>query len=56
MITALLVVASCLVGLLVAIAVIVSLIIIIRSGGLDTVSTARQDWIQRRSDKDEREW
>lgn len=56
MITMILVVMGCLVGLLLSIAVIAGLIVIIRSGGLDTVSTARQDWIQRRSDRDEREW
>lgn len=31
-------------------------VLIARAGGRDGVSSARQDWIQRRSDDDERQW
>jgi hypothetical protein len=30
--------------------------LLVRAGARDTVSTAREDWITRRSDKDGREW
>ncbi|RME99301.1 MAG: hypothetical protein D6768_15310 [Chloroflexi bacterium] len=48
-----LLVVICGVALAVAIAAVV---LLVRAGERDGVSSARQDWIQRRSDDDEREW
>jgi len=31
-------------------------VIVMQAGQRDTVSTAREDWIHRRSEKDERDW
>jgi hypothetical protein len=48
---------GCLGGLLLlAIAIGVGIVVIMQAGERDTVSTARQDWIQRRSDKDDQKW
>jgi len=47
-----LVAAACAVGLLVLAGLIAGLILIMQSGQRDAVSAARQDWIERRSDKD----
>jgi len=48
-----LLVVICGVALAVAIAAVV---LLVRAGERDGVSSARQGWIQRRSDDDEREW
>lgn len=52
MITVLLV-AGCVGVLLVAVIVAA---VVMQAGQRDTVSTARQDWIHRRSDKDDHGW
>jgi hypothetical protein len=49
--------AGCLLGallLLTSLGVVIFLVMQARER--DSISTARQDWIQRRSEKDEREW
>jgi hypothetical protein len=56
MITSLLLVAGCLLGLLLLGALVVGIVIVLRAGERDKVSPARQDWIQRRSEKDEQGW
>ena len=52
----LLLIVGCLLGLVVLAACIVAIIVILNSGERDTVSTARQGWINRRSEKDEEDW
>ena len=47
---------GCLLGFLVLGGVIVGIIVVLNSGENDVVSTARQGWINRRSDKDEEDW
>jgi len=44
---------GCLLGVLVAGAVLVGLVILMNSGQHDRVSSARQGWIDRRSEKDQ---
>jgi hypothetical protein len=52
----LLLVGGCLLGLLLLGALVVGIVIVIQAGERDKVSPARQDWMQRRSEKDEQEW
>ena len=56
MVSILLVVVGCVVGLLILAALSVGIFIVLRAGQRDTVSAAREDWIQRRSERDEQEW
>ncbi len=56
MVASILTIAGCVVVLLLLIMLIMAGILIMRAGSRDSVSAAREDWIQRRSDKDEREW
>lgn len=51
-----LMVSLCAVALLVLVGLVVGIIIIMKSGERDTVSSAREGWINRRSDKDEQGW
>ncbi|MCK6625428.1 MAG: hypothetical protein L6R45_09660 [Anaerolineae bacterium] len=51
-----LMVSLCAVALLVLAGLAVGIIIIMKSGERDTVSSAREAWINRRSDKDEQGW
>ncbi len=46
----------CLVMALVGVAIIIGVVLILGAGRRDSVSEARQDWINRRSDKDEGGW
>lgn len=46
----------CAVLLLILVALVVGIIIIMKSGERDPVSAARAGWINRRSDKDEQGW
>ncbi|NJN94677.1 MAG: hypothetical protein HC875_11580 [Anaerolineales bacterium] len=46
----------CAVLLLILVALVVGIIIIMKSSERDTVSSAREGWINRRSDKDEQGW
>jgi hypothetical protein len=46
----------CIAGVVLALLVAAGLFFVANAGGRDTVSTARQDWIQRRSDTDDRGW
>ena len=48
--------AVCLMGLVLVAAIVAGLMLMIRAGDSDTVSTAREDWITRRSDDDDRRW
>ncbi len=52
----LLLIGGCLLGALVLAALIVGLIVIMNSGERDVVSSARQGWINRRSEQDEEGW
>lgn len=52
----LLLIGGCLLGALVLAALIVGLIVIMNSGERDAVSSARQGWINRRSEQDEEGW
>lgn len=49
---------GCAIGLLLLIgaAVGIGLALLMQSGGRDTVSTAREDWLHRRSEKDQKGW
>ena len=47
---------GCLLALLVLGGVVVGIIVLLNTGSNDVVSTARQGWINRRSDKDEEGW
>ena len=47
---------SCFIALVMLILVIAWIVMVIQAAKRDTVSTAREDWIQRRSDKDEQGW
>lgn len=49
-------IAACVVGAVVVVLLVVGLFLVARAGNRDTVSTAREDWITRRSDNDERGW
>ncbi len=46
---------GCMLGLVFVVAIGIVVFMIVQSNQ-DTVSTAREDWIQRRSDKDEHDW
>ncbi len=46
---------GCVLGLVFVVAVGIVVFMIVQSDR-DTVSTAREGWIQRRSDKDEHDW
>lgn len=46
----------CAVLLLILAGLVVGIIVIMKSGERDTVSSAREGWINRRSDKDEQGW
>ena len=52
----LLVVIGCVIGLVILAGLTVGVIIVLRAGQRDTVSEAREGWIQRRSEKDEQGW
>ena len=52
----LLVVISCVIGLIILAALALGVFIVLRAGQRDTVSEAREGWIQRRSEKDEQGW
>lgn len=56
MVSAFLLIILCAVALLVLVGLVVGIIIIMKSGERDTVSSAREGWINRRSDKDEQGW
>ena len=47
---------SCLIAVIMLILVAAGIAMVMRAANRDTVSTAREDWIQRRSDKDEQGW
>ena len=49
-------VVSCIMILIMLAILIVGVIMVIRAGRRDGVSSAREDWIQRRSEQDKREW
>ena len=51
-----LLVVGCVGGLLVLAIIGAAVFIMMQSGQRDTVSTAREGWIQRRSEKDEQGW
>jgi UPF0716 family protein affecting phage T7 exclusion len=51
-----LIVGVCLVGILLLTVLGLGIFLIMQAGERDAVSPARQDWIQRRSNKDEQEW
>ena len=50
------VVLICVIGVTLIAAVAVGLMLIARAGEQDPVSSAREDWITRRSDGDDRGW
>jgi len=52
----LLIVAGCVIGLVILAALGVGTFIVLRAGQHDTVSEAREGWIQRRSEKDDQGW
>lgn len=54
MMSLLLLIIVCLLSLLVLIGVIVGMIVVMRSNQRDAVSTARENWIRQRSEKDEK--
>jgi hypothetical protein len=49
-------VVSCILALIMLGLVIAGIVMVLQAGRRDTVSAAREDWIQRRSEKDERGW
>ena len=49
-------VVSCILALIMLGLVIAGIVMVLQAGRRDTVSTAREGWIQRRSDKDEQGW
>ena len=48
--------AVCILGLILAVTIVAGLVLMFRAGDSDTVSNAREDWITRRSNDDERGW
>lgn len=50
------VILGCLLGVLLFGALLVGIIVILNTGNNDAVSSARQGWINRRSDKDKEGW
>jgi hypothetical protein len=46
----------CVAALVVGAGLLAVAILLARAGDRDSVSSAREDWIERRSDKDRREW
>ena len=46
----------CIAGIIFLAILATGILILVRAGARDTVSTAREDWITRRSDEDGREW
>jgi hypothetical protein len=56
MASTLLLVVGCGIGVVVLGIIIFGVIMLVQAGDKDTVSTARADWISRRSDDDERGW
>jgi hypothetical protein len=55
MMSMLLLVSVCLIGLLLLVALVIGIVMIMQAGERDRVSPARQDWIQRRSEKDKQD-
>ena len=51
-----LIIIGCSIGIIILIALMIGFIFIMQSGERDTVSTAREGWIRRRSEKDEDGW
>lgn len=51
-----LMIGGCLLALIVLAVVVLAMMMVMQSGERDTVSTAREGWIQRRSEKDEEGW
>ena len=49
-------VVSCILALIMLGLVIAGIVMVLQAGRHDTVSVAREDWIQRRSEKDEQGW
>ena len=47
---------SCILGLIMLGLVVAGIFMVIQAGQHDTVSTAREGWIHRRSEKDEQGW
>ncbi|GAB4425705.1 MAG: hypothetical protein Kow0031_05360 [Anaerolineae bacterium] len=47
---------ACVAGIVLAVALGVGLWLLARAGSHDAVSTAREDWVSRRSDSDRRGW
>ena len=55
MLSSLLLLAVCLVSLVALAGLVIGIIVIVQSNQRDTVSSAREGWINRRSEKDEDE-
>jgi hypothetical protein len=53
MVMSLLLLLACLLAVVLLVALIVGIVVIVNSGERDVVSTARQGWINRRSEKDQ---
>jgi hypothetical protein len=51
-----LLIGGCLVGILVLAALVVGIVVIMRSGERDVVSDSRQGWLNRRSEEDKEGW
>ena len=51
-----LLIGGCIISLVMLVIMVAAIIMVVQLGQRDTVSTAREDWIQRRSDKDEQGW
>ncbi len=51
-----LIIFGCILVTFLLLALVVGIIVIMRSSDRDVVSTARQGWINRRSAKDQEEW
>jgi hypothetical protein len=49
-------VVGCTIGILIIIALAIGLALLMNSSSRDQVSSAREGWIQRRSEKDEEGW
>ena len=47
---------ACLLGVVMLAVLLAGIVLIMNSGGRDVVSTARQGWINRRSDQDQEGW
>ena len=56
MVSFLLTVVGCVIGLVILATLGVGIFIVLRAGQRDTVSDAREGWIQRRSERDEQGW